>query len=81
MSVFTTPIDSMFAPQQAYYDSLALGVKDYGEQQLQQKQSEIDARQAAAMSAASVSKAVWIVMGIAAVGLIGFAVLKKMHKI
>jgi hypothetical protein len=79
--MYAVDITSLFAPSQAYYDKLALDTQDYGEKQLQQKQDEIDAKKNTVSASAPISSTVYIVLGIAAVGLIGFAVLKKMHKI
>jgi hypothetical protein len=71
-------ISSIFAPSQAYYEEIALEAQDYGETQLQKKQDEITAKQGYSSGSSTI---VYVIMGIAAVGLIGFAILKKTGKI
>jgi hypothetical protein len=80
MRTFTSSMDYLFAPQQEHYKALELAVKDTGQTELAQKESEIQNR-AVGGTQTGMSKTVSIVFGLAVVGLIVLVVLKKKGKI
>lgn len=76
MSLFSKKdVEGYFNTQ--YYDALDLEARDHGTQLLEKKEQEIAQREQMKVGSGTSSKMVYIILGLAALGLLSLAILKK----